>query len=321
MLKKLASISKMILPLGIGIFFIYLSYNNTTPEDRENIFLHIKNAEYRFVLLSAVFGALSHISRAYRWKFLLAPLGYRPRLINSVLAVLIGYVSNLGIPRSGELFRATVMDRFENIPFQKGFGTVIAERLVDLVILLCFISLALILQFDLIWDILAKKSINPVQIIIIIVSVVVVFLVLRKFINRSNNPILNKIRLFFAGLWEGIISLKKMEHKWAFIGHTLFIWLMYLAMFYIIKFSIPETASLGLESLIAAFVVGALAISATNGGVGIYPFSVSLVLIAYGISKESSLAFGWIMWTSQTVMVVLFGSLAFFALPLVNRSK
>ncbi|MDA7729165.1 flippase-like domain-containing protein [Flavobacteriaceae bacterium] len=311
----------MILPLGIGIFFIYLSYNNTTPEDRENIFLHIKNAEYRFVLLSAVFGALSHISRAYRWKFLLAPLGYRPRLINSVLAVLIGYVSNLGIPRSGELFRATVMDRFENIPFQKGFGTVIAERLVDLVILLCFISLALILQFDLIWDILAKKSINPVQIIIIIVSVVVVFLVLRKFINRSNNPILNKIRLFFAGLWEGIISLKKMEHKWAFIGHTLFIWLMYLAMFYIIKFSIPETASLGLESLIAAFVVGALAISATNGGVGIYPFSVSLVLIAYGISKESSLAFGWIMWTSQTVMVVLFGSLAFFALPLVNRSK
>lgn len=320
-MKKLASISKMILPLGIGIFFIYLSYNNTTPEDRENIFLHIKNAEYRFVLLSAVFGALSHISRAYRWKFLLAPLGYRPRLINSVLAVLIGYVSNLGIPRSGELFRATVMDRFENIPFQKGFGTVIAERLVDLVILLCFISLALILQFDLIWDILTKKSINPVQIIIIIVSVVVVFLVLRKFINRSNNPILNKIRLFFAGLWEGIISLKKMEHKWAFIGHTLFIWLMYLAMFYIIKFSIPETASLGLESLIAAFVVGALAISATNGGVGIYPFSVSLVLIAYGISKESSLAFGWIMWTSQTVMVVLFGSLAFFALPLVNRSK
>ena len=320
-MKKLASISKIIIPLGIGIFFIYLSYNNTTPEDRENIFLHIKNAEYRFVLLSAVFGALSHISRAYRWKFLLAPLGYRPRLINSVLAVLIGYVSNLGIPRSGELFRATVMDRFENIPFQKGFGTVIAERLVDLVILLCFISLALILQFDLIWDILAKKSINPVQIIIIIVSVVVVFLVLRKFINRSNNPILNKIRLFFAGLWEGIISLKKMEHKWAFIGHTLFIWLMYLAMFYIIKFSIPETASLGLECLIAAFVVGALAISATNGGVGIYPFSVSLVLIAYGISKESSLAFGWIMWTSQTVMVVLFGSLAFFALPLVNRSK
>ena len=315
------SISKIIIPLGIGIFFIYLSYNNTSSEDRKNIFSHIKNANYSFVFLSVVFGALSHISRAYRWKFLLAPLGYKPRLINSVLAVLIGYVSNLGIPRSGELFRATVMDRFENIPFQKGLGTVIAERLVDLFILLCFVSLALILQFDLIWEILANKPINPVHISIIIVGVSIVFLILRKFINQSNNPFLKKIRLFFSELWEGILSLKKMEHKWAFVGHTLFIWLMYLAMFYIIKFSIPETASLGLESLIAAFVVGALAISATNGGVGIYPFSVSLVLIAYGISKESSLAFGWIMWTSQTVMIVLFGSLAFFALPLVNRFK
>ena len=315
------SISKIIIPLGIGIFFIYLSYNNTSSEDRKNIFSHIKNANYSFVFLSVVFGALSHISRAYRWKFLLAPLGYKPRLINSVLAVLIGYVSNLGIPRSGELFRATVMDRFENIPFQKGLGTVIAERLVDLLILLCFVSLALILQFDLIWEILANKPINPVHICVIIVGVSIVFLILRKFINQSNNSFLKKIRLFFSELWEGILSLKKMEHKWAFVGHTLFIWLMYLAMFYIIKFSIPETASLGLESLIAAFVVGALAISATNGGVGIYPFSVSLVLIAYGISKESSLAFGWIMWTSQTVMIVLFGSLAFFALPLVNRFK
>ena len=315
------SISKIIIPLGIGIFFIYLSYNNTSSEDRKNIFSHIKNANYSFVFLSVVFGALSHISRAYRWKFLLAPLGYKPRLINSVLAVLIGYVSNLGIPRSGELFRATVMDRFENIPFQKGLGTVIAERLVDLFILLCFVSLALILQFDLIWEILANKPINLVHISIIIVGVSIVFLILRKFINQSNNSFLKKIRLFFSELWEGILSLKKMEHKWAFVGHTLFIWLMYLVMFYIIKFSIPETASLGLESLIAAFVVGALAISATNGGVGIYPFSVSLVLIAYGISKESSLAFGWIMWTSQTVMIVLFGSLAFFALPLVNRFK
>ena len=315
------SISKIIIPLGIGVFFIYLSYNNTSSEDRENIFSHIKNANYSFVFLSVVFGALSHISRAYRWKFLLAPLGYKPRLINSLLAVLIGYVSNLGIPRSGELFRATVMDRFENIPFQKGFGTVIAERLVDLFILLCFVSLALILKFDLIWEILANKPINPVHISLIIVGVSIVFLILRKFINQSNNPFLKKIRLFFSELWEGIISLKKMEHKWAFVGHTLFIWLMYLAMFYIMKFSIPETASLGLESLIAAFVVGALAISATNGGVGVYPFSVSLVLIAYGISKESSLAFGWIMWTSQTVMIVLFGSLAFFALPLVNRIK
>ena len=103
--------------------------------------------------------------------------------------------------------------------------------------------------------------------------------------------------------------------------HTFFIWLMYVLMFWIIKFSIPETVNLEIDALIAAFVVGGLSISATNGGMGIYPYSVSLVLIAFGISKESSLAFGWIIWTSQTLMVVTFGAMAFFALPLINTQK
>ena len=96
---------------------------------------------------------------------------------------------------------------------------------------------------------------------------------------------------------------------------------MYIAMFYIIKLSLPETQSLGFEAILIGFIVGALAISATNGGIGIYPFSVSLVLISYGISKESSLAFGWIMWTAQTIMVLFFGSLSFFLLPIVNRKN
>ena len=96
---------------------------------------------------------------------------------------------------------------------------------------------------------------------------------------------------------------------------------MYVLMFWIIKFSIPETVNLEMNAMVLAFVVGGLSVSATNGGIGIYPYSVSLVLIAFGISKESSLAFGWIMWTCQTLMVVTFGALAFFALPLINRQK
>ena len=130
-----------------------------------------------------------------------------------------------------------------------------------------------------------------------------------------------KIIDLVTGLSEGFLTLLRMEKKWAYLAHTLFIWSMYVAMFYIIKYSLPETAALGFEPLLIGFIVGALAISATNGGIGIYPFSVSLVLISYGITKESSLAFGWIMWTAQTVMVILFGSLSFFLLPLVNRKK
>lgn len=320
-MKKVLSLSKKIIPLAIGVFFIYLSYQNTTPEDRTNIFKYIKNADYRFVLLSAFFGVLSHISRAVRWQFLLAPLGYRPKTINSVLAVLIGYFSNLGIPRSGELLRATAMDRYENIPFQKGFGTVIAERVVDLVLLVGCIVLALALQYDLIVDYLKIENMNFLQMGVGFVLVVIGLILFRKYFLLSTHPIIEKIKQFFQGIWEGMLSIKLMENKGLFIAHTFFIWLMYVLMFWVIKFSIPETVNLGMNAMIPAFVVGGLSISATNGGVGIYPYSVSLVLIAFGISKESSLAFGWIMWTCQTLMIVTFGAMAFFALPLINRKK
>lgn len=303
------------------MFFIYLSYQNTTPEDRTNIFKYIKNADYRFVLLSAFFGVLSHISRAVRWQFLLAPLGYRPKTINSVLAVLIGYFSNLGIPRSGELLRATAMDRYENIPFQKGFGTVIAERVVDLILLVGCIVLALALQYDLIVDYLKIENMNFLQMGVGFVLVVIGLILFRKYFLLSTHPLIEKIKQFFQGIWEGMLSIKLMENKGLFIAHTFLIWLMYVLMFWVIKFSIPETVNLGINAMIPAFVVGGLSISATNGGVGIYPYSVSLVLIAFGISKESSLAFGWIMWTCQTLMIVTFGAMAFFALPLINSKK
>ena len=320
-MKKAVSLSKKIIPLFIGVFFIYLSYQNTTPEDRQNIFKYIKNADYRFVFLSAFFGILSHLSRAVRWKYLLAPLGYRPKTINSILAVLIGYFSNLGIPRSGELLRATAMDRYENIPFQKGFGTVIAERVVDLILLLLCILLALGLQYDLIAEYLNLKGLNFFQTGLSLIILAIVFFFCRKFFLQSTHPITEKIKKFLQGIWEGMISIKYMKNKGLFIAHTLFIWTMYVLMFWIIKFSIPETVGLGINALIPAFVVGGLSISATNGGIGIYPYSVSLVLIAFGISRESGLAFGWIMWTCQTLMVVTFGAMAFFALPLVNRQK
>ena len=117
------------------------------------------------------------------------------------------------------------------------------------------------------------------------------------------------------------MTLVKMPKKGAYIFHTFLIWGLYILMFYCIKFALPETVNLPFEALLIGFLVGAITISATNGGVGIYPYSVSLVLITYDISNESSLAFGWIMWSAQTIMVILFGSLSFFALPLINRKK
>lgn len=318
-MKKIKSSLKVILPLAVGLFFVYISYNTTSKEDRNLIYSFIQKADLRFVILSVFFGILSHLSRAYRWKYLLSPLGYEPRFINSALAVLIAYIANLGIPRSGELLRATTLSSYEKIPFEKTFGTIVAERLVDLLILIGFVLTSLLLQFDIIWSILSKKKISPLQILIGLAFVIIGYIALKNLFALSQNPLLMRIKNFFWGVAEGVMSLKNMPNKGLFIGHTLFIWLMYLAMFYVIKWTVPETASLGMNAMLPAFVVGGLAISATNGGIGIYPFSVALVLAAFNISNESGLAFGWIMWTSQTLMIIIFGSLSFFVLPLVNR--
>jgi|TARA_B110000305_G_C19435163_1_gene638482 hypothetical protein len=318
-LSKLKSFFKAIVPLSIGLFFIYLTISFTNKEERELIFSYIKNADYRFLLLSVFFGILSHISRAYRWKFLLAPLGYKPRFINSILSVLIAYIANLGIPRSGEILRATILSSYEKIPFEKTFGTIIAERLVDLLILIGFILIALSLQFELIWGILKEKRISLNHLMPVLVSLAILFFIVRLLFKQERYPFITKIKTFCKGVLEGVLSLKTMPHKGIFIAHTLFIWTMYLAMFYVVKWTVYETSILGLNDLLPAFVIGGLAISATNGGIGIYPFSVAMMLTAFGVSNESGLAFGWIVWTSQTLMIIVFGSLSFFVLPLFNR--
>ena len=309
------------MPLGIGFLFIYLSISNTTAENRATIYSSIKDAHYGYIFISLVMGLLSHFSRAYRWNFMLHPLGYRPRLINNILAIFITYIANLGVPRSGELFRATVMQTYEGIPFEKSFGTIIAERAIDLLMLLLTIGLALSLESDMIYSLLEEKAIDPWSLAAVLLIGGGAFYFIFQQIKKTQHPVAVKIIALFNGLSEGFLTIVRMEKKWAYLFHTLFIWVMYIAMFYMIKFSLPETYSLGFEPLLIGFIVGALAISATNGGIGIYPFSVSLVLISYGISKEASLAFGWIMWTAQTIMVLLFGSISFLLLPLVNQKK
>ena len=317
---KLKAILKILVPLSIGLFFIFLTVNTTSNEERELIYSHIKNADYRFLFLSVFFGILSHLSRAYRWKFLLAPLGYKPRFINTVLSVLIAYIANLGIPRSGEILRATTLSSYEKIPFEKTFGTVIAERLVDMIILFSIILLALSFHFELIWNLLKEKQASMIRLLYwFFGGLIPVIYVIRFLFKQERHPAIIKIKNFLKGLTEGILSLKKMPKKGVFIAHTLFIWIMYIAMFYVVKWAVPETSTLGLNALLPAFVIGGLAISASNGGIGIYPFSVALMLATFGVTNESGLAFGWITWTAQTFMIIVFGSLSFFALPLVNR--
>lgn len=320
-MKKLYHNLKIIFPPFLGIFFIYLSVVMTSDEERKLIISYIINADLKYIISAIVFGILSHLSRAFRWKFLLNPLGYYPRFINSILAVLVSYIANLGIPRSGEILRATTLSNYEKIPFEKLFGTIIAERLIDFIILLSLIFLTLFLQFESIWEILREKTFDLQKLIAAIFILSLIFFGLKKFLGKNNSKILTKIKAFIEGLIEGIMSIKNMPYKLAFATHTIFIWTMYFSMFYIIKWTIPEMQNLQIIQMLPSFVIGGLTLTATNGGIGIYPLSVAMTLSSFGISNESGLAFGWIVWTSQTLMIIFFGSLSFFILPLVNRKK
>ena len=320
-MKKLYHNLKIIFPPFLGIFFIYLSVVMTSDEERKLIISYIINADLKYIISAIVFGILSHLSRAFRWKFLLNPLGYYPRFINSILAVLVSYIANLGIPRSGEILRATTLSNYEKIPFEKLFGTIIAERLIDFIILLSLIFLTLSLQFESIWEILREKTFDLQKLIAVIFILSLIFFSLKKFLGKNNSKILIKIKAFIEGLIEGILSIKNMPYQLAFATHTIFIWTMYFSMFYIIKWNIPEMQNLQIIQMLPSFVIGGLTLTATNGGIGIYPLSVAMTLSSFGISNESGLAFGWIVWTSQTLMIIFFGSLSFFILPLVNRKK
>jgi len=312
---------KIILPIALGVFLVWYWYNSTSTEDRGQIVYHIKEADLFWVGFSILLGILAYISRAIRWNYLLKPLGYQPKLSNNLFIVLISYFTNLGIPRSGEILRATALATYEDVPFEKGFGTIVTERVVDVIMLLSIISTTLLLQTEIIVEFLQNKGFNYNSILLLLVAGIIGALIFMLFIKRSSTKIAIKIKGFVKGLLDGVLSIFKMENKWAFVFHTVFIWACYIGMFWVIKYTVSETVGLTISQLLVAFVAGAFAMTATNGGIGLYPIAVSKTLAIFGISAVSGDAFGWIMWISQTAVIVVFGAISFLLLPLLNRNR
>jgi uncharacterized protein (TIRG00374 family) len=307
---------KIILPLALGGFLVWYSLSGISIDI---LLKYFKEANYWWIILGLFFGLLSHLSRAYRWKFLLEPMGYKPDFGNSVMAVLVAYLVNFAVPRAGEVSRAAVMANYENIPFEKGFGTIVAERVIDLIMMLIVITITLFVQFDFIYELVTKNS-DPTKIGIILGALSIGFYLFSRYVKKATSGIGLKIKDFIAGLIEGATSVFKMKHKWAFIFHTLFIWLMYVCMFWV---TIPAIEGLHVPfgGILIGFIAGGFSIAATNGGIGLYPIAVSGAFALFGIAEEPATAFGWIMWTTQTVMIIAFGGFAFLVLPIYNKNK
>lgn len=286
----------------------------------DQLVVYFKKADYGWILLGIVLGFLSHLSRAYRWLFMLEPMGFKVKFGNSIMAVFATYLINYTIPRAGEVARASILTNYEGVPFEKGFGTIVAERMADLIMLLLIILLTLFLHFDFIYGFLIERF-NPLNILVALAVLAVLALVFFKYIKNSNSKMANKIKVFVTGLMEGALSIFKMKKKWPFVFHTVFIWVMYVLMFYVTSLSVEDLGLLPFGAILTGFIAGSFSIAATNGGVGSYPLAVFAAFSIFNIAEAPSIALGWIMWASQTLMVIVFGGLSLIYLPIFNRHK
>lgn len=318
----------MVIPLGIGCYVAWYQFQKLSDEQFDSILTSFRSANYLWVGLSIGLGYLSHWSRAYRWKYLLQPMGITTRFINNLFSVFIGYVANIILPRLGEVWRCVMVARYERVPFEKLFGSVVAERIADVTVVSGIMALTVVLQFALLrdklealfGDRLAPDALlgTVVKLAMLAIIFLLVSFVVWRMLMRSTHPIFVKLRSIVVGLTEGVTSILRMQQKWRFVAHTLFIWAMYLGMFYLPFLALPETSNVPLGGVLAAFVMGSFSIALVQGGIGVYPIAVAQTLGLYGVPYESGLALGWIIWTAQTAMVVLFGVGSLILMPLVN---
>ena len=309
---------KIFLPISIGLFCIYYSFKDINFLDFKELFIGL---DYIWILFGLVLGALSHISRSYRWKFLVDPLGYKLGIKNSILSVFAAYLINYTIPRAGDVARASIISNYEKIPFEKLIGTIIAERIVDMICISVLILISLLYEFERISEkiITLLSSVNFDNFLIFLITIFLIiflaFIILKRFKFHK------KFSNFLTGLKSGLTVIMRMEQKFAFIAHSIFIWLMYVFMFYVTSFAFSDLHGTNFFHLLISFTLAALSIMFSNGGIGIYPLAVEESLYWYGIEAVNGLAFGWVMWLSQTIMVIIFGGLSLFILPFINTSN
>lgn len=320
---------KVVIPLGVGVYLMWHFYNAMDNDTRKIFYSAIKEADYFWIAISLIIGWFSHMIRAYKWKYLLQPLQLQPKFWHRYHALMIGYIVNLLIPRAGEATRAALLYRTDKIPFSKSFGTIIGERVFDLLMLGIIFIIALLLSFN---DILALKNLidQPIEegghsfswgllILIVFVMAIIAFIILWIKLDAFRL----KFKQFFKDVMEGVFSIFKSKNPWSFIGLTIIMWVLYIAYFGICFLAFEQTANFPIGGILVGFIAGTFGIMFTNGGIGAYPYLVGLVVTFYiggeiapnneaiGIGK----ALGMVIWTSQTLGMIILGLISMIGIP------
>jgi uncharacterized protein (TIRG00374 family) len=332
-IQLLKNILKFGLFLGLGLFIAWWFVKDLDAGSRKQMFASFQNANYGIIGISLILGVGSFWIRAKRWQMQIETMNYFPKTSNVIMAVMVGYFANLAFPRLGEVVRCGLLDKHEKIPTAKTIGTVITERVLDMLCFFILLIWVLTIQFSLLADYamenftgLYEKFTNPEFIKNLVILTGIGFFVLVFFIfflrkKIAHTKVYQKIKELILHLWEGLISLKDIKKPLLFVVYTIALWLCYFLMAYVVFFAVAETSSLPMSSGLACLVFGTVGIIVTPGGIGLYPVIIANTLTLYGVAQPVGFALGWLIWTSQNIMIVLGGLVSLVVMPIVNQKK
>jgi uncharacterized protein (TIRG00374 family) len=330
--KPLLNILKFLFFLGLGALLVWLALKDKSPKELHDIWEKIKSANFFWIILSLIVSGFSHFFRSLRWRLMIEPLGYKTGLTNTFFSVMVGYLTNLAILRAGEVARCGVLTRYEKVPFIEGFGTVIAERAIDMLCLILIFLAILGLEFEKISGIAHSIVLDPLSekmhllmqkqnlLVAIAFFVLIILAVLWYFRVKIRAFLSGKLGGFVKGLWDGLLSVRKVNKPAWFLVYTTLIWLMYILQAYLCFFAFPETSNIPFVAAMVIVVFGSLGVIFIPGGTGAYQIIVVQILGSlYLIPDDIGNAYAWAVWVAQIAMILFLGLLSIVLLPLVNK--
>lgn len=332
MKKKILTLLQYLLFAAIAAFFVWLSLRGVTRDERIKLEDALHRANYWLLIPVLGFLLLSHFLRALRWRQLIEPMGYKPSVINCFLAVLIGYLVNIGA-RLGEVVKCTIIARYEKVPADKLVGTIVAERAFDLICLALVFGLTFLFQFDIIHSLTAGKfdtlfrnaqgQTSYVKIVLLLVAAFIAFFVGKWLLQRfSHINIVRKMQNVIVNIWHGLTSVKDLKNKPLFIFYSIAIWGLYLLSTWFGFFAIGATSHLGINAALSVLAMGSVGMIVSPGGIGAYPLLVASTIALYNVPETPyGQALGWLLWFGQFLSFLLFGTVSFILLPRINKKR
>ena len=335
----ISSVAKVVLPFVLGGAILWWMYRG---EDF-SVISHVltEQMNWTWMLLSFPFGILAQMFRGWRWKQTLDPIDLRPsnadqtvdgqkikaRNHTCINAVFISYAASLIIPRIGEFSRCAILKRYDGASFSKALGTVVTERAVDTLIVMIYSGIILLVEMSIFGTFFRKTGTSLDRILNgfsvtgwVVTAICAVAVLILLHLLLKNFSIYNKVKMTLGGIWEGVLSLKRVRNLPLYLFFSVGIWVMYFLHYYLTFFCFDFTENLGIGCALVSFVVANFAVIVpTPNGAGPWHFAIKTMLILYGVADEQALWFVLIVHTVQTMLVIALGIYAWAALLFTKR--